>query len=421
MTADTAQPGALLRNTLFVAAGSIAGQLVVLLATPLIARMYGAPALGTYAAFAAIASVLCVVSSLRYEVLIAQGKSDEVPTRVLLALLVTVLVAGIGCLALLAGGASLLDSQLALGNAVWLLPLVVLLGGIAQAGTYLSVRLGNFLPMASFRLVNPALFAAAALLLPSLGLAGAHILGLFTALLFAYVYRSRVGTGVRAAVKVGWRLRQAPLRLMPAALMDACAIALPVVFVGAIYGAAEAGNFSQIQRLVVGPILILSVAAGYSVHSASTRLVRDNGLLMPLVRQAIIGLGSLAAAWLALVVFAGSQVLEWLLGLGWRTERAFIVMILLAYIVRVIVSPLSTILLALGRHRTIFIWQAALFIWVAALIPTIAQAMPFDAFLFAFATVEGLFYLLYFALIISATRSHDKKAGASSASQRSNP
>ncbi len=390
------------------AAGLVGGQAVVLVATPLLARLYSPAEFGVYAAFAGIASVLYAVAGLRFEIIVPNVAPEEAPHAALLVLLASWACAFVGSVALAAGGASALQGVFGSTALPWLLVLVILFAGATQARVYLAVRHADFRVNAWYRLLNPAIFALIALTVPSIGLAGAHVIGLTVGLVFLWTGRKAIGRSISQALVVARKNLSAPLRLLPAALLDASAVALPVVFIGSAYGASLAGEYSQVHRLVVGPLLLLAAAAAHPIHSLTARLTRAGDPVRPVLLGTLAWLSAIGLGWSILMVLAGSPVLALLLGEQWRTDQAFVVVILVSALARFVVSPASAMLLALGRHGALLAWQAALFVWVVAVLPKIVLTVSFDEFLRIFAVVESAFYLAYLFLVVWAVRKHDR-------------
>lgn len=398
----------LIVGTSWVAAGSVIGQALVLLATPFLARAYGAEKLGVYAAFAALSSILVAVSTLRYEIVIPIVPDNDAPSAALFCVCASATLAATCALGLVAGGGIALNQWFQLGDAIYLLPLVLLLGGIGQTGNYLSIRAGELHINGMQRLLNPATFVVAAIFIPAVGLPLAHTTGLLCGLMLLWIYRFKIGRSIVSSIKFAGEHWYTSARLLPAALMDACAIALPVTIINYAYGAASAGEYSQVQRLIVGPLLLLAVATSHAVHSEGSRLVRLGAPMRLLLRDVILVLAAIASIWIVIAATFGSPIVSMLLGNGWRSDSAFVLLILSGSILRFIISPLSTLLLTLNRHGVLLCWQSAFFVWVVGGLPVVAQTLPLDAFLVVFALIESVFYVVYLLIIRASVRHYDR-------------
>ena len=64
-------------NVVTIVTGTAIAQIIVILATPVITRLYGPEAFGLFALFSSIISILVTVGCLRYELAIMLPKSDE--------------------------------------------------------------------------------------------------------------------------------------------------------------------------------------------------------------------------------------------------------------------------------------------------------------------------------------------------------
>lgn len=393
-------------DTILIAGSSAAGQLVLMVAAPMLARTYGPTEIGLYAVFTSVTAIIVAVSCMRYEMAIPVVSHEDIPTAVMVSfaasLLMSLIVALLVPSHLLVSGTPFNE----LGLRLWLLPLITVLGGLAQIGTYLSIRFAKFRVNALYKFSQPALFVSLALLLPAIGLPAAYVLSFGCALMFVYFYRGNMPSTMHGSFVFAREHRHYTLALMPTAVMDAAATALPMIFIGTFYGAASAGNFSMVQRLAVGPLLLLSAAVNQVFFGECSRRVRDGHATTPMLIKSLSLLGILVIAWLLMLLFVGDRLLAKALGVGWSTDISYIFLVIAPFIVRVIVSPLSTLLIAVNSKRKLFYWQAAYFISCVTVLAWGATRFDNLAFLKLYAAHETLFYLIYLSLIYGASKKY---------------
>ena len=104
------KPSAFATDVLKLVTGTTLAQIIVVLTSPLLTRLYGPEAFGFYALFASITGILGVIACMRYELAIMLPKTDEEAANLLgLCLLSVAVVIGLTMPALYFGGDALLS------------------------------------------------------------------------------------------------------------------------------------------------------------------------------------------------------------------------------------------------------------------------------------------------------------------------
>ena len=147
------------RGALMIAGGTGIAQLVAILASPIVTRLYAPADYGAYAVAASIVIVLGSIACLRYDYAIPLPGSDGEAANVLgLCVLVSAAIALASLLVLLAAapwiGAALGGSSV--GGVVVLVPIGVLLSGLLAALTAWMIRSRAYQEIATSRLAQSA-------------------------------------------------------------------------------------------------------------------------------------------------------------------------------------------------------------------------------------------------------------------------
>ena len=121
--------------------GTTIAQIITVLSSPILTRLYGPEAFGFFALITSITSILGVIVCLRYELSIMLPKEDSEAANLLgLCLLCVVAVSGLTALALYISG----DAFVALLKAPGLAPYLVLIPAIVFVhGCYLALNYWN--------------------------------------------------------------------------------------------------------------------------------------------------------------------------------------------------------------------------------------------------------------------------------------
>jgi len=388
------------RDLLTTMAGIGAGQLILLAAMPFLARAFGPAAFGHYSVIVAIAGVLATISALRLDLAVTSAADRDVDALARAALVLPVVVGPAGVLLLWLATRLPISRDWSFGHYdLTVIAAIAAAQGMVLGASGLSTRLGNFGTLAAIKIFQPLVFAGLALtILPNLPLAMAA--GWIASLAAAIPVLDRV------PIRSGWRRTwDAALRSWrfvaisaPVALLDVLALALPLLFIAAAYGSSDAGNYSQVQRLIGAPLTLVATACAQVFFKHAGDRFRRGEELLPLFRRVSAGMAVLAVLALVAVLLIGHPLLSFLMGPSWRTDTAFLVLSLCPVLFRVVASPVSSTLIVTGRLGTIGVWQAT---YCAVTLATLSMAkywLGFEQMLFVYACSEFVMYVLYLVL-----------------------
>lgn len=393
----------LFQRTGAIAMGSMVGHGLVLAATPILARAYPPAEFGALALLLTVSNIGMTVACLRYDVALPSAADEEVR-----GLLLTSLFAAVGLGAFAAAAVALLARQpwaaRHLGDLL-LHPVLMgtclsLVGWYQATGAWL-LRQGRYRDVGLLRLTQGGGFGALAML-PMPGLLWAHVVSFSGGLLGARgALRARSGLPWH---RVAARYRDFPLLGLPGAVLDVVGYSLSIWVITASYGRGAAGEFSQLQRLIGAPLMLLSLSLGQVLLKQTAELAGHRPELRRLLGSTLRTLAGLAAIGVVGLSLVGAPLLRIILGPAWRIEREMVVLVGVAVFVRACVSPLSVVLLTLRRFRLALGWQAAYFTSAATLMPWVGGHLDLAGYVRFYALHELVFYSAYLMLIFSAVR-----------------
>lgn len=135
------------RGVSILVGGTAGAQALMILAAPLLTRLYTPEYFGLLAVYSGLLAIFAVVASLQYELAIPLPESNSEAANVLvLSLLVVILMTGISAIMVLVAGEQMADvlNTPKLASYFWLLPLGVFLSGIYNIFNYWAVRTQAF-------------------------------------------------------------------------------------------------------------------------------------------------------------------------------------------------------------------------------------------------------------------------------------
>ena len=403
-----------LSHTLINAGGIVAGQLIVLLATPLLARMYAPADFGIYASLAAVSGIFSSGAALRFDVALPSAQNKEMPPMYRLGLL--------------ACAASLLFGTLAVALnlhhhipwpqplAATALALLCVVSGTLQAlmaiASAVLVRHGRFSQIAFMRVIQPFAFVIASLLTVPGGLPVAFAIGLAVSALsgFAFSWRQLIEPANIRIKQIARKYWEYPVLGLPMAILDTLTLSMPLLFIVQHYGESAGGNYSQVQRLAAAPLILCGSAISQVFYKHAGDATRAGQSARPLMWKTVRGLGLVGAGIIVLIALAGEPVFSLFLGKGWRTDSHYLMLVLLPAVFRVSVSPITTIFPLARRYGLGALWQIMYAIATWSMLKYASTRFSFEGLLLAVLINELILYALYLWMADITARRLEREA-----------
>ncbi|MEO3865728.1 lipopolysaccharide biosynthesis protein [Rheinheimera fenheensis] len=403
--------------TLFT--GATIAQLIPLLISPLLTRIYSPEEFGVLAIFVALASMIGVIASGRYEFAVMQASSDKAAkTLVVLSFIVTSIISITLLLAILILDKVSFFNFLDENIRVWLylVPLSVASVGVFQTLNYWLNRKKNYKSIAVAKVAQSAInvFASLSLffvtLLPAFGLIFAHVLAQIIGAVFLLKKTglSKADLQVRRAdlvfyAKLFYRF---PMVSAPGALLNTAAIQVPVIYVSKFFDLVSAGYFNFVYRIIGGPLSLLSAAISQvflqKITSGDPKNLYKNVLLAALI------LFFVCLPVVLIISIWGAEIFGFVFGNQWEVAGELAKILIFSIAVRFVVSPLSMVV-AVDRYVTWgAFWQVFTFILVLIFLYLI-HGYNFKIFIIAYVIQDLISYLSYFILIISASKKESRR------------
>ncbi len=355
------------RKLSVLAGGSIVGQALVVISSPLLTRFFSPEEFGVFAVFSAIIGILGILIGLRFELAIASSRERADAAAMVLATAGTSAVMA----SLVMVATWLFGKQLAaalnlpmLAPWLWLLGPAALIWGIGSALSYWSIRHGRYRSNAANRILQYGTQAGSQVSLGFLqtgapGLVAGYLLG-YVARVVHYVWQLPradralvVQSDWRTLVRLmreNWRY---PVYVVPSAFLQTVCQLGPAILIAALYGPAIAGLYALSQRIIGLPMRMLSEAAS-KVFLGEAREFHGLSLRQYFRRTTALFAALALLGSLPLLLFAPG-LFEIVFGSVWRESGILIQLLAPLYLVRFIVQPTSQLLYMVGRQDIYFV------------------------------------------------------------------
>lgn len=395
------------RGVSVLVGGTASAQILLILAAPLLTRLYTPEDFGLLAVYASLLALIGVVSSLRYELAIPLPEDDQEAANVAVLCLTLVAVSTllIGILVILLGEsiARTLDVP-HLAKYIWLLPVGVLSSGVYTVFNYWGIRTKRFATIASTKLRQAITTLAIQLMAFKLGgitLLLGQVAGqsmgatkLATPALIKTEFKSVSRAGVK---KAAIRYKKFPVYSSWAGLVNAAGHQLPILMLAAFFTAGAAGLYSLAHRILTLPASLIgnAIADVFFSHAADAHREGKIGEMYLRLQDTLIQVGLPPAI---MLIVAGPDLFALIFSEAWRDAGVFAQWLALGVFAGFVVSPLSQVFTVLERQKAGLVLQIILFsvrcigvavgAWLGSLILAVA--------LFSMASVLG--YVLYIFL-----------------------
>lgn len=320
------------RSVTVLVGGTVSSQILLVLASPVLTRLYTPEDFGLVAIYSSLLGFVAVIASLRYELAIPLPRDDLDAAHVvvvsLLAVVVVVVLAS--CFVILMGG--LICEQLSvpmLADYLWLLPVGAGGAGIYKVFSYWAIRTKNFLAISHTKLwqsmatltIQLLAFKAGGIAL-IVGQAGGHGVGSFSLARKTLILPEFKRITWEGLKKIAVRYRRFPIFSSLEGLANTAGFQLPPLMFAFFFGASATGLYSLADRVLSIPITLISGSVGQVFYSRAAEVHRtgDAGELVAILHE---NLAHIAMPLVVMLIIVGPDFFAMFFGENWRQAGEF--------------------------------------------------------------------------------------------------
>lgn len=417
---------ALVRNILAVASGTAAAQVIVVVFSPLITRIYGPEVFGLQGVFLSLVAILSPVIALRYPMAIITATSEDEALRLgRLSLLIAAGIAGALWLVLLAGGQTiprLLGAE-GLGALILFLPLALFSVAVQDVMNFRAARLNAFKLVGKVEVLQAFLTNLARVLGGLVAPVAAMLVGVTSLAPAVKAAMLRLGADELRRPVPGLTRGQAtallkshrdfPIYRMPTDVLNALSQSAPVLLLAALFSPAAAGLYVLARSVINLPINIVGLAVGNVLYARLAELGREGRSLFPLVARATLFQLLLPGAGLAAVSLLFPDLFAVVFGQDWRMSGEFAQWMSLWVICRLVNIPSVRALPVIRQQRWHLLFNGLIFLggitglyaghWIAG---TALGAVIW------FSVAVSVICVIQITTYLAIIRNHDRKTNA---------
>ncbi|WP_068893750.1 lipopolysaccharide biosynthesis protein [Pseudohongiella nitratireducens] len=348
------------KNVGVLVGGTFFSQLLLILATPILTRLYAPEYFGILAVYMAIVSLFVVLAGLRYELAIPLPEDEEQAINlVVLAECLVVVVSIVAAILLTIWGDNIVGILMIpeIQGYLWMIPSGVLLIGTYQVFSYWAIRRKSFKEISKTKIMQSVAtlivqFSAFKLLglglvLGQTGGQSVGVWGLSKDFIKSKLYLKATSKGVRVCAA---RYQDFPLYSTWAGLANVAGSQLPPLLFAVFYTPGVVGLYALAHRVMAAPMTFIGQAVGNVFLSEAPKRYRNN-TLAPLLLSVHKKLVYLILLPVLVLVGLGPEIFSVIFGENWRGAGEASRWLSLWMMMAFTTSPLSSMYEVAERQR----------------------------------------------------------------------
>ncbi|MCB0431128.1 MAG: oligosaccharide flippase family protein [Flavobacteriales bacterium] len=401
----------LFRNTAVLFSGTAIAQVIPLLLSPVLTRLYSPADFGTYYLFLSMVAPLAVVYSGRYDmaVMLPSEKRDAahvaavgVVVAGLLSLITAILVWPLSHFISLKFESPDVEPWL-----IWV-PVAVFFMASYRCVSFLLIRDEKYKLSSVNKVVQTSATGASSV---GMGWQNANLGGLIWSdligkgLLFiaGFVQVKRIGYAMRNINlshmrEMARRYAEYPKYNALPALADSLSLNIPVMMVFNFFGQQVTSFFNFSRQVIGSPLLLVSGSLSQVLFQRIARKKEAGESIRKMLMSTLGVLSLLALVYLAVIELTAEDLFAWAFGEPWRMAGYHARFLAISFALKFVISPLSIVFPALGAIKTGSIWQGVYFFAIAVLF--FAGVLSIRQFLWLYVAIESVMYLIYLYLAL---------------------
>lgn len=361
------------RNVIQLASGTAGGQLILVMASPVLAHLYTPRDFGILGVYAAIQGILAIIVTGRYQMAIPLPRSERTAaTLVIVVIAVVALMTLVNIVLFTFFGSFILRNlnALELEPFLSLLVLAIALVGLYDGFSYFALRQKAFKSVGDTKVHQGLLTVCIQVISGLLGMGSAGLLlgqtfGRSAGVIrFSKSYRSALSSrrklSYRGALACAKKYSNFPLFSSWSALANLAGTWMPLLLFSAWFTPVQAGFYLMAVRATQMPMSLVGQSLGQVFLAHAADALR-NGNLGDLTRNAFQSLLLIASGPLLFFAAIAPEVFSCLFGTEWLEAGQYAQWMTPWILIVFALAPLSTLYSVLGKQRTDLAFQLILF------------------------------------------------------------
>lgn len=413
----------LFKNSATLIGGTAVAQLIPVVLQIFLRRVYGAEAFAAFALFVSLSGIFVIVATLRYEMaIVLPRKHYDSANLVAGGVIISFIINTVFMLAILLFRdqvVELIDFPETYAAWLYLLPVACFLMSVYQLMNYWLIRHKAFKASSVNKVVRRSaegvVQLAGGVLKKASGLVWGNVIGSVANVgIGAYQLRKTRFkmklVNLPLIVKNLKKYKEFPLYNMFPALLNTTSLLLPVFMISRYFNDHSVAAYDLTRQVLLVPSVFISISVSQVLLQQLSEK-RNKGLSIRRELTGVLGiLVFFAFIEIILLLFWGRELFGFVFGTKWTDAGYYAQILVAAFAAKFIVSPLSSVFIALEKLKISAIWQVLYFAVICSL--WFYRDLPVEEFLFRYMIFDVIAYSIYLILIFGIVIRYEKTCKA---------
>jgi O-antigen/teichoic acid export membrane protein len=406
-----------IRNVATLASGTAIAQVILLLASPILTRLYSPEAFGMLAVFMTFI-ISCESSSTgKYEMALMLPKRNNMAVELYV---VAVWVGVFGSILLFIFYLLFQGRMLVWLNASeiinWILiaPVLIFLIGLSRLGGYFANRNKQYGNMAKSRIIQEIARVGGMIIL---GIMGVGFLGLLIGNIFgfavAFIYLALRQRIFLSGIQLNWSNRKValarryiefPIYNASTAFLDGIRLCLPIYFLAHNFSADAVGYYAFVVRVISAPFGFISVSVSMVNLKKTVDIIRDKKRIEPYLYKLAFGLFLFSVPLAIALVLWGPKLFSLVFGGDWLEAGRYARILAWSIVAGFIANTLGSTIEATLQIRYGAFWKVTAFISTLLVLGIVSRIGTIEETLIALVINDIALYSFHFYLVVKAAK-----------------
>jgi O-antigen/teichoic acid export membrane protein len=403
----------LTKNTLTLVTGTSIAQILPVVISPILTRIYSPSDFGVLALFISITMIFGTIANARYELAVILPEKDEDAINIFaLGLTISTILSTLLLIFVIVFHSKIL---VWLGNDnisfwLYLAPIVIFLVGAFNMLNYYSTRKKYYKDISHafiYKSVSTVFVQLGLAFLKNgaIGLISGYSIGNLSGNLkmIKNVFKDKKTIkkiNVKDAIEQGRRYSRFPKFTLPASFANILSIELINILISKLFSIATLGYYSFANRVLSIPSSFIgkSVSQVYIQEAATEK--RNTGKAIIIFKSITTKLVVVGLPFFVLLFFISEWLFVIVFGEEWRLAGVYAKIITPLIFIRFVVAPISVSLSVFEKQHISLLWQVGLLILaLISIFLSFYLKLDFQYFLYIFVAVLSLYYIILFILL----------------------
>lgn len=410
----------MVKNSFTLISGTVIAQIIPVALQPLLRRIFTPEDFGVFAIYMSLLGMLAAFSSLKYETTLVLPKRDKDANNLLVGSILVVFGFSILFLILIFLLKSFIIDYFnfppSISKWMFLLPLSAFIFASYQVMNYWLIRKKRFKASAINKILRRSTEGTAqtgfGFSMVSSGLIIGNLLGDIVNF-FSGIYQIRKNSftlkvvSFRRIFYLLSRYKEFPIYSGLPSFLNTVSLLIPVLIITRFFDEEIAGFYSLSQMVLALPLALVSVSVSQVLLQHISEKIKTSNSIRSTVSKLALVLTSLSIPFLLIILLFGEVLFDLFFGIEWRQSSDITQLLIYAYALKFIVSPLSVVFIALEKVKVSGIWQLTYFISICSLF--FLDFSDIKTFFIAYLIIDLAMYSLYLLLIILQLSKYEKE------------